>query len=220
MHKQTTYRIIRVIEYSEFFKGENPIDIPATLKLYNRNTLVRLAAILSLHYGNMHVPDNEQTLFSDCSKKHIPHIKALFQLYYKRIGINPNEKVQVVTYRTGLELWRQIFAIHIEDFKDIIEECDIEITLFRVILALNEKIVSFNNRKELYKLDELMFLNGFLTNDTNNYTLKAVLQPQIYYFHKLVEFIPSNVVLSKATEILFNHWGIKSWQQYFTTIFF
>ena len=218
MPKQTTCRIRRVLEFSEFFKGEKPIDIPATLKLYNRNTLVRMAAILSLHYGNMHIPDNERSLFSDYSKKHIPHINALFQAYYKRIGINPNEKVQVVTYRTGLELWRQIFAIHMEDFKDVIEECDIEFTLFRVILALNEKIVSFNNRKELYKLDELMFLNGFLTNDTNNYFLKTVLQPQIYYFRMLVDYIPSNNALSKATEILFNNWEIKNWQQYYATI--
>lgn len=97
MPKQTTYHMRRVLEYSEFFKEEKPIDIPATLKLYNRNRLVRMAAILSLHYGNMHVPDDERSLFSDSSKKHIPHINALFQSYYKRTGINPNEKVQVVT---------------------------------------------------------------------------------------------------------------------------
>ena len=81
MPKQTTCRIRRVLEFSEFFKGEKPIDIPATLKLYNRNTLVRMAAILSLHYGNMHVPDNDQSLFSDSSKKHISHINVLFQSY-------------------------------------------------------------------------------------------------------------------------------------------
>lgn len=90
MPKQTTYHIRRVLEYSEFFKDVSPIDIPATLKLYSRNTLLRMAAILSLHYGNMHVPDNERSLFSDCSKKHIPHINELFQLYYKRIGIDSN----------------------------------------------------------------------------------------------------------------------------------
>ena len=218
MPKQTTYHMRRLLEYSEFFKEEKPIDIPATLKLYNRNRLVRMAAILSLHYGNMHVPDDERSLFSDSSKKHIPHINALFQSYYKRTGINPNEKVQVVTYRTGLELWRQIFAIPTEDFNDSIEKCDIEFTLFKVILALNEKIVSFNNREELYKLDELIFLNGFLTNDTNNYSLKTVLQPQMYYFRLLVDYIPSNDVLIKATEILFNNWGIRNWQQYYATI--
>ena len=81
MSKKTTYCIRRVIEYSEFFYGEKPIDIPATLKQYSRNKLVRMATILSLHYGNMHIPDNERSLFSDCSKKHIAHINVLFQSY-------------------------------------------------------------------------------------------------------------------------------------------
>lgn len=79
--KQTTYHIRRVLEYSEIFKDASPIDIPATLKLYDRNTLLLMEAILILHYGNMHVPDNERSLFSDCSKKHIPHINVLFQSY-------------------------------------------------------------------------------------------------------------------------------------------
>lgn len=218
MYKQMTYHIRRVLEYSEFFQGEAPIDIVATLKQFNRNELVRMAAILSLHYGNMYISDNERTIFSESSKKHIPNINNLFQSYYKRTGISPNEKVQILTFRTGLELWRQIFAIHAADFKDNIEECDIEFALFKVILALNEKITSFNRRTEMYRLDELMFLNGFLTNDTNNYSLKTVLQPQIYYFRLLVDYIPSNDVLSKATTTLFNNWGINNWQQYYATI--
>lgn len=213
------YHIRKVLEYSEFFKGEEPIDISATLRCYNRNMLIQIAAILSHHYGNMLVPDNERSLFSACSKKHIPHINELFQSYYKRNGLNPNEKIQVLTYRTGLELWRQIFAINTSDFIDNIEECDVEYNLFRVILSLNEKIVSFNHRKDSFKLDELMFLFGFLTNDTNNYSLKSVIQPQIHYFRLLVDFIPSNKVLCRATETLFNNWGISSWNQYFVTIF-
>lgn len=67
MPKQTTFHIRRVLEYSEFFKDAPPIGIPATFKLYNRNTLVRMAVIFSLHYGNMHIPDNERSLFSDSS---------------------------------------------------------------------------------------------------------------------------------------------------------
>lgn len=40
MYKQMTYHIRRVLEYSEFFQGEAPIDIVATLKQFNRNELV------------------------------------------------------------------------------------------------------------------------------------------------------------------------------------
>lgn len=218
MNNNTTYHIRRVLEYSDFFKGEKPIDIAATLKLFNRNELVKLATSLSIHYGNMCVPNYKYTLFSESSKKHISHINDLFQSYYNRKRISPNEKIQIVTFRTGLELWRQIFAIHAEEFKDNIDECDIEYTLFKVILALNEKIVSFNQRKKAFSLDELLFLNGFLTNDINNYSLETVLQPQIYYFRLLVNYIPSNDRLSKATKILFSNWGINNWQQYFATI--
>ena len=67
MYKQMTYHIRRVLEYSEFFQGEVHIDIVATLKQFNRNELVRMAAILSLHYGNMYIPDNERTVFKNSS---------------------------------------------------------------------------------------------------------------------------------------------------------
>ena len=219
MGKQTTLEIRRVIEYSSFFVEEAPIDISATLKTYSRNTLVRMAAILSLHYGNMSWPDHKNTLFSDSSKKHIPYLNKLFKDYYNRAGIAPGQKVEVLTYRTSLELWRQIFAIHNEEFSDEVEEEDIELNLFKVALAINEKIVSFTEKEDNYKLDELIFLNGFLTNDSNNYDLKNVLQPQLYYFHQLTSFIPSNEVLTSVTQTLFNEWGINSWQKYYTTLF-
>lgn len=216
--EQSTIRVRRVVEYGDFFFSEPPIDIAATLKLYNRNILIRTAAVLSLHYGNICVPDNEYTLFSDISSKHIPHLNSLFKAYYKRIGMVEGQKVQILTYRTGLELWRNVFAIHAEEFTDEVAESDIEFLLFKVLLTINEKLVTFNEREELYKLDELMFLNGFLTNDSNNYDLQAVLQPQMYYFQQLVNFIPTNEVLSKASERLLHEWGMESWQPYYTTI--
>lgn len=219
MRKQTTLEIRRVVEYSSFFVGEAPVDIRETLKTYSRNTLVRMAAILSLHYGNMSWPDSKNTLFSDSSKKHIPYLNKLFKDYYNSEGIAPGQKVEVLTCRTGLELWRQIFAIHVEEFADVVKEEDIELNLFKVVLAINEKIVSFTEKKGDYKFDELIFLNSFLTNDSNNYDLKNVLQPQLYYFHQLINFIPSNEVLTIATQTLFNEWGIESWQKYYTTLF-
>ncbi len=218
LEKHFSFEIRRVIEYSAFFVGEQPIDITATLKLFNRGTLVRMAAVLSHHYGNMCVPDNERTLFSDISKKHIPYLNKLFSSYYSSLGLRPDQKVQVTTYRTGLELWRHIFAIRTDEFTDEVDDSDEELLLFKVILSINEKIVSFNSRKEQYKYDELLFLNGFLTNDSNNYDFKAVMQPQVYYFRQLVDYIPSNEVLTKASEHLLHGWGVDSWMQYYNTI--
>ncbi len=211
--------IRRVLEYSSFFVGEPSIDISSTLKQYSRSKLIRMATIISHHYGNMCVPDNERTLFSDISKKHIPYLNRLFYSYYKRLGLHKNQKIQVITYRTGLELWRQIFLIRVDEYTNTVHETDEELLLFKVILSINEKIVSITKRKEQYRFDELLFLTGFLTNDSNNYNFNAVMQPQVYYFSKLIEYIPSNDVLTKATEQLFQNWGINNWRQYFNTIF-
>ena len=111
-----------------------------------------------------------------------------------------------------------IFAIHANEFTNEVDVVDEEFLLFKVILSINEKIVSFNKRKEDYKYDELLFLNGFLTNDSNNYNLQAVLQPQMYYFLQLVDYIPSNEVLKKAAEHLLHVWGVENWMQYYNTI--
>ena len=162
-HKQTTYHIRRVVEYSSFFKGEPPIDICSTLKRFNRTSLIRTATILSLHYGNYSIPDGKRTLFSESSKKHVPYLNKMFNTFYERENIAHGEKIDILTYRTGLELWRWIFSIRAEEFSNEVEESDFELLLFKVILAINEKIVSFKERKEQYKLDELLFLNGFLT---------------------------------------------------------
>lgn len=217
--KQTTLEIRRVIEYSNFFVGEETIDVRATLRRFNRCTLVRMAAILSLHYGNLSWPDPNNTLFSEESKKYIPYLNNIFQAYYKREKLVQGQKVELLTYRTSLELWRQIFAIPVDEFTDEVEKTDAEFILFKVVLAINEKIVSFTEKKDHYKLDELIFLNCFLTNDSNNYDYKAILQPQLYYFHQLINFIPKNEVLKKASEVLFERWGIESWRHYYTTLF-
>lgn len=220
MSKNTKVHIRRVLEYNDFFIKEKPIDIFVTLKLFSRKKLVRIASILSLHYGNLTYPDSERTLFSNKSLMHIDYLKKCFDTFYERNNLSPNDVVVISTYRTALELWRHIFAIHTEEFNDTIEECDFELTIFKVILAINEKIFSYQKREDPYKQDELFFLNGYLTNDSNNYYLQSVIQPQLYYFRVLLDFIPSNEVMNKATKRKLNDYGIENWLQYFATILF
>lgn len=220
MSKNTKVHIRRVLEYNDFFIEEKPIDIFVTLKLFSRKKLVRIASILSLHYGNLTYPDSERTLFSNKSLMHIDYLKKCFDTFYERNNLSPNDVVVISTYRTALELWRHIFAIHTEEFNDTIEECDFELTIFKVILAINEKIFSYQKREDPYKQDELFFLNGYLTNDSNNYYLQSVIQPQLYYFRVLLDFIPSNEVMNKATKRKLNDYGIENWLQYFATILF
>lgn len=216
-----TYKILRVVEYSDFFPKEDSIDIQQILKTFERNTLVRLATLLSLHYGNMYFPSTTNTWFSIHSKKYINYLNDCCLAYFHRIGLNEGEKVMLSTFRTSLELWRNIFAIKVTEFLGTIPKEDEELMLFKVIITLNEKIMSFSHSVENeLSLEKMLFLNSFITNDCNNYDFKAVMQAQMYYFMTLIKFIPNNVVLTKATTTLFDQWGIKSWKEYYATILF
>lgn len=209
----------RILEYREFFIDEEPIDIRASLKMFDRNMLIRMAAILSLHYGNIQTPDDQYSLFSRVSEKHIPRLKKLFDDYFDRLFNNRQHVVQISTFRTGLELWRLIFSIRKEDYKGDVNESDIELLFFKVILTINETLVSFRGEAKDFQKDELLFLCGYLNNDSNDYDYNVVIRTQYYYFQQLVDFIPTNEVMIKAQKVLFDKWRIDSWQQYFVTLF-
>lgn len=210
----------RIIEYKHFFEGEAPIDVDAVLKQYDRSTLIRMAIILSCHYGNLSMPDNQRTFFSDVSRKHIDKLNRLFKNFCKTSDIHDGTKGEVSTFRTALELWRHIFAIRPEEYTNTIKVEDTEYCLFKVLLTLNEQIVDFTHTEKDYTFDELLFPNQFLTNDTNNFDLQRVLQPQLYYIYNIAKLCEHNEILNKASKVLFERWGITSWKQYVATLMY
>ena len=213
--KKSELTLRRVLEYTSFFNDENELDVISILKKYNRSDLIRMAALLSLHYGNFEMPNQQKTLFSAVSEKHMPLLNNLFTQYFENNGLEEGEVVQASTFRTSLELWRLIFSIRVEEHSSTMPKEDAELSFFKVILALNERIYKFNtNPQYQLELDELIFLNSFINNDANDYNLQKVLQPQSYYFYKLIEFIPTNDVMKKASDKLLAKWGLKSWKQY------
>ncbi len=215
--KKDTYELKQVLEYNSFFNEKKDLDIISVLKRYKRTTLVKMAAVLSHHYGNFEMPNNGKTFFSEKSQKHIVYVNEVFENYYNKINLNKNNTVIVSTYRTALELWRLIFSIPVEEYSNTMPEEDEEFYLFKVILAINEKIFSFK-KKTKKEIDELIFLNNFLNNDSNYYAYNEIMQSQMYYFYKLVNFIPQNEVMSRASDVLLSKWGITSWKQYYATI--
>lgn len=222
MANDTHFNIVsqRVVEYKCFFVGELPIDVDEVLKQYDRSTIIRIASLLSCHYGNMSIPDNQRSLFSDVSQKHIGKLNKLFKNFYKSYNIPEGSSVVISTFRTALELWRHIFAIRPEEYKNIIDREDTEYNLFKVLLTLNEQLVEFTYGDKDYAFDELLFLNQFITNDTNNFDLQSTLQPQLFYIYNLIKVCKQNKILRKASEILFERWGITSWEQYVATLIY
>lgn len=218
--KKSELSLRRVLEYTSFFNDKNELDVIAVLKKFNRSDIIRMAALLSLHYGNFEMPNQKKTLFSEVSEKHMTHLNNLFKQYYENNGLDRGDLVQASTFRTSLELWRLIFSIPIEEYSNTMPQEDAELNLFKIILALNEKIYKFKkNPQNEFDLDELIFLNSFINNDSNDYNLQKVLQPQSYYFIQLVKFIPTNEVMKRASDKLLAEWGLNSWKQYYVTIF-
>jgi hypothetical protein len=218
MNRKHLY-IRRVLEYTDFFDESQELDVIAVLKTYNRSDLIRIAALLSLHYGNLEMPNHKRTLFSEASKNHVALLNNLFKLYYEKHGLEEKTILQASTYRTSLELWRLIFSIPVEEYSNTMPIEDAEINLFKIVLALNEKIYKFKkNLQNTLQVDELLFLNSYLNNDSNSYDLQSVLQPQSYYFYQLVKFIPTNEIMKRASDKLLADWGLSSWKQYYTTI--
>lgn len=218
--KHNNIKLRRIVEYKHFFVGESPVNVDTVLKQYDRSTLVRMAAILSCQYGNLSMPDNQQTFFSVVSRKYIGKLNRMLNNFYKTSGIPDGTEVVISTFRTALELWRHIFAIRPEEYTKTIQIEDTEYNLFKVLLSLNEQIVEFSHAEKDYNLNELLFLNQFLTNDTNNYDLQRILQPQLYYVYSLAKFCECNEVLRKASGVLFAKWGITSWKQYVATLMY
>lgn len=210
----------RLVEYKHFFVGEAPVDVDAVLKQYDRSTLVRMAIILNCHYGNLSFPDSKRTLFSEESKRHIGKLNQLFRDFYKTSSIPEGTTIEISTFRTALELWRHIFAIRPEEYSNTVPVEDVEYNLFKVLLTLNEEIVDFTHKDDGYTLDELLFLNQFLTNDINNFDFQRALQPQLYYVHNLAQLCEQNEVMRNASKVLFEKWGIESWKQYVATLLY
>lgn len=206
-----------VMEYQDVFTNEPNIEIVETLKQFSRFQLVHYAALLSSHYGNMTIYDLKHTFFSKASTIHINKISTLITSYQERKQMD-DQHIFFSTYRTCLELWRVIFTIKTVDYLNTITDENIEYTLFKVILALNEKVMFIQGLNRSFKIDELSFLSSYLTNDTNNYDFQFTILPQLHYFCEFKQAIQHDQSLAYLANKLLEKWGITSWQQYYTTL--
>ena len=208
-----------ILEYSNFFVGEEPIDVDNVLRKFDRHMLIKIACIQSCHYGNFSLSDEKRRYFSKLSAKYINKLNELYSSFRKRNSLIEKDNVIFLTYRTSLELWRRIFAIKPEDFQGVISEEKAEFELFKVILTLNEKLTCFKHSNNI-KSDELVYLNLYLLNDTNNYDFKAIAYSQIHYTYSLSKACNKIDVLKNAQDELFQKWRITSWQQYINTLYY
>ena len=205
--------IEKILEFHDLFPEEKEIDISSVLKKYNKKYLVLSSNVLSHNYGRAYIPDKNNTFFSSHSEKHLEDLNNRFEQLTKKSG----QKIFCYcTTKTSLELMRIIFSIPINEYKNDGDIEDFEYDLFRVILQINENLMSFNSTNE-QNLATFSFLNFFIMNDISGQDARGVFIRQVQYYSILSEFIETYPACDKAKEIFYKSAGITKMSDYAKT---
>ena len=205
--------IEKILEFHALFPEEKEIDISSVLKKYSRKDLVLSSNVLSHNYGRAYIPDKNNTFFSRHSEKHLKDLNNRFEHLTK---ISSQKIFCYCTTKTSLELMRIIFSIPINEYKNDGDIEDFEYDLFRVILQINENLMSFNSTNE-QDLATLSFLNFFIMNDISGQDVRGVFIRQVQYYSILSEFIETYPACDKAKETFYKSVGITKMSDYAKT---
>ena len=205
--------IEKILEFHDLFPEEKEIDISSVLKKYNKEYLVLSSNILSHNYGRAYIPDKNNTFFSSHSEKHLEDLNNRFEQLTKKSG----QKIFCYcTTKTSLELMRIIFSIPINEYKNDGDIEDFEYDLFRVILQINENLMSFNSTNE-QNLATFSFLNFFIMNDISGQDIREVFIRQVQYYCTLSDFIETRQDCAIAKEAFYKSAGITKMSDYAKT---
>jgi hypothetical protein len=205
--------IEKILEFHDLFPEEKEIDISSVLKKYSKKYLVLSSNVLSHNYGRAYIPDKNNTFFSSHSEKHIEDLTNRFEQLTKLSG----QKIFCYcTTKTSLELMRIIFSIPINEYKNDGDVEDFEYDLFRVILQINENLMSFKSSNK-YDLATLSFLNFFIMNGISGQDLREVFIRQVQYYCTLSDFIETRQDCAIAKEAFYQSVGITKMSDYAKT---
>lgn len=209
-----TYQLQRILEFHDLYPEETNFDIDAVLKKYDRLTLVRMCQILSFRYHNARIPNPTTPFFSTIKKSDEIQLNSRLK---KFLEANHSDSVYYCTSKTALELLRHVFAIPIEEYHNE-SDVDIEYNLFRVLLKINEHIVSFTHSEKHEDLSTLMFLLGYTMNDIYNENIDIVVRIQLIHYSHLSNFLKANQEGQKVMARFLQRLGINDMCEYATTI--
>lgn len=205
--------IEKILEFHDLFPEEKEIDISSALKKYSKKSLVLSSNVLSHNYGRAYIPDKNNTFFSSHSEKHIEDLTNRFEQLTK---ISGQKIFCYCTTKTSLELMRIIFSIPINEYKNDGDIEDFEYDLFRVILQINENLMSFKSSNK-YDLATLSFLNFFIMNDISGQDVRDVFIRQVQYYSVLSDFIETYQDCTIAKECFYKNVGINKMSDYAKT---
>lgn len=204
----------KILEYDDLFLDES-FDIDTVLCNYSRELIVKAVNCLALTYEKAYIPSSNP-FFSELTPK-VRDLTYRFEQFRIR---TKQDKICYCTQRTILELLRRTFAIPYESYLNNSEELiDFEYNLFKVLLKINQQLMSFKSESKNEDITTLTFLLNFVLNDVTNADWKSTFQTQIYYFDNLYFFLQSSSAGKFLLEKLCQQLGVESIIEYKQTIF-
>ena len=204
----------KILEFHDLFPKEKDLEVRTILKKYSREYIVRCCHVLCNNYSNAaFIPDNNNTFFSEVSKKHIPGLNEKISKYLNTTG---QDRVCYCTIKTALELMRVAFSIPVQEYKNEGQKEDFEYDLFRSVLMLNENLMVFSHAGQL-DLATLLFANHYVQNDIINQNQSDTFVRQITHYKKLVDFLENHPKCANAYEVFMQKMGITSMDEYSKT---
>ena len=208
------YTVQKILEFHDLFPKEKDLEVRTILKKYSREYIVRCCHVLCNNYSNAaFIPDNNNTFFSEVSKKHIPGLNEKISKYLNTTG---QDRVCYCTIKTALELMRVAFSIPVQEYKNEGQKEDFEYDLFRSVLMLNENLMVFSHAGQL-DLATLLFANHYVQNDIINQNQSDTFVRQITHYKKLVDFLENHPKCANAYEVFMQKMGITSMDEYSKT---
>ena len=209
------YTVQKILEFHDLFPKERDLDVRTLLKKYSREYIVLCCHILCNNYSNAaYIPDNNNTFFSEVSKKHIPDLNNRVSKYLNTTG---QDRVCYCTIKTALELMRVAFSIPTEEYKNDGQKEDFEYDLFRTVLMLNEHLMSFSHNNQELDLATLLFSNYYVQNDIINQNQNDTFIRQVTHYKKLMDFLINHPKCTNAHEVFLQKMGINSMDEYSKT---
>ena len=209
-----------IIDFNKIFNNENYIDYIGKLKILPKELLFKASTfLLSFHHSDSFVHNHYELLskwFGKENNKIANEINDKINDYIKTTG----HEIVIINPRSSLELFESILSI--KDTPITIKESYFELLLFKVYLALNQKLnendelisetaKSNKNYPELINLAIGMSLPTF---DITNYNIAPIFITQVLRAIYLFEFLEERNDLKPFLQEFYNRFNVSGYKEY------
>lgn len=214
----STYSFAQVLEYEPFFDEPiDAIDVSIILSNVSRIRLLNLVSVLLNIYSNLAI-DKIWLFFESNHHNNRRVIKKRLEYLYRRYG---KKDYILSTTKTAIEILRIAFSLEprIEDCE--VDEETIEMDLFKVVLVINQRILSYKLEENKRNLPNLMFISDIINTSmegNNSQEYKDRLISQIGLAEEFFKFISTDVRFTNLYDAFLKDYGIVRWSEYARTL--